>query len=236
MSWFFIIVPVYNAEQWIGSCLDSIQKQDYSNYKVVVIDDCSSDGTWKIIQKYPFIKYQNESHNGSVIQNMVKAFEISKPDLEDIDMVIDGDDPGFADDHVLKYLDEVYKEYVWFTYGQFEPISGEYKNFCKSIKNSDTYRKHEEWSISQLRTWKHWLWKHVYDCDLRDSQGRYFMASGDRAFSYPMIEMAGTHIRFIEKVLYIYNDLNPLNEFRVRPNESSETANYIINKPEYKRL
>lgn len=238
MQSYIIIVPAYNVEKWIGKCLQSIESQErkkYQNIKVLVIDDCSTDGTWDIIQEYPFKSVRNEIHNGSVLENMVKAIGIAKPEMEDVIMVLDGDD-CFADSIVLSYLDEVYKKYVWFTYGQFEPLSKSYQNFCKPILNTKTYRKNEEWTIGQLRTFKSWLWDHVYKEDLRDADGKYFTVAGDRAFTYPMIEMAGKHLRFIEKVLYIYNDLNPLNEFKIKPLEIIETSKYIQNKPCYKEL
>lgn len=51
---FFILVTQRNAEPFIRRCLDSIQVQTYKNYEVVIMDDASTDGTWEIIQQYPF--------------------------------------------------------------------------------------------------------------------------------------------------------------------------------------
>ena len=51
MTFFNIIVPFYNAEKWIQKCLRSIRLQDYSNYKVVVVNDCSTDSSVEVIQK-----------------------------------------------------------------------------------------------------------------------------------------------------------------------------------------
>jgi glycosyltransferase involved in cell wall biosynthesis len=237
MSYFYIMVPAYNAGRWIEECLESIEQQNYPKecMKVIMIDDCSEDDTWDKMQRFPFLKVRNKTHTGSVVRNMVAVTKLERPELEDIMMVIDGDDPGLKGNGVLSYLDSVYREYVWFTYGQYEPLSGTYKNFCKPILNSDIYRKNEEWTIGQLRTWKAWLWNLVQKDDMQ-RDGEYFKAAGDRSFSYTMIEMAGTHVRFIQRVLYIYNDLNPLNEFRLKPEEAEETAKYIISKKEYKRL
>ena len=44
-----VIVPVYNGEATIGSCLDSILSQSYANLEVLVIDDGSTDGTREIV-------------------------------------------------------------------------------------------------------------------------------------------------------------------------------------------
>ena len=47
-----IILPARNEEEFIGKCLDSLIKQDYENYEIVVIDDSSVDATGEIISEY----------------------------------------------------------------------------------------------------------------------------------------------------------------------------------------
>lgn len=47
-----VLTPAYNAEGFIGLAIESILKQTYSDFEYIIIDDCSTDGTWKLIQKY----------------------------------------------------------------------------------------------------------------------------------------------------------------------------------------
>ena len=47
-----IIVPCYNSEKYIVSCLESIKNQTYSNIEVIVIDNESTDNTYNIIKEY----------------------------------------------------------------------------------------------------------------------------------------------------------------------------------------
>ncbi len=47
-----IILPARNEEGFIGKCLDSLIKQDYENYEIIVIDDSSDDATGEIISEY----------------------------------------------------------------------------------------------------------------------------------------------------------------------------------------
>ena len=47
-----VILPARNEQEYIEKCLDSLLKQDYSNYEIVAINDSSSDRTGEIIQKY----------------------------------------------------------------------------------------------------------------------------------------------------------------------------------------
>ncbi|MFB5620252.1 MAG: glycosyltransferase family 2 protein, partial [Nitrosopumilus sp.] len=47
-----IILPARNEEEFIGKCLESLIKQDYENYEIIVINDSSEDSTGEIISEY----------------------------------------------------------------------------------------------------------------------------------------------------------------------------------------
>ena len=47
-----VIIPLYNAEEYIGECLDSILAQTLENYELIVVDDCSTDNSLEIVQSY----------------------------------------------------------------------------------------------------------------------------------------------------------------------------------------
>lgn len=47
-----IIIPVYNVEQYLRQCLDSIVQQPFSDYEVILVDDGSSDGSPAICDEY----------------------------------------------------------------------------------------------------------------------------------------------------------------------------------------
>ena len=46
-----IIVPVYNAAQFIPRCLQSILFQEHEDWECIVVDDGSTDDSWSRIQK-----------------------------------------------------------------------------------------------------------------------------------------------------------------------------------------
>lgn len=47
-----VIIPLYNAEKYIGECLDSVLAQTFQNYEVIVVDDCSTDNSCAIVESY----------------------------------------------------------------------------------------------------------------------------------------------------------------------------------------
>jgi len=47
-----VVVPVYNTERYLARCLDSILVQSLENIEVLVVDDCSPDGSATIIRRY----------------------------------------------------------------------------------------------------------------------------------------------------------------------------------------
>lgn len=53
-----VIVPCYNQEKYIRECLESVLKQTFSDYEVIVVNDGSTDSSLSIIQSYTD-KYDN---------------------------------------------------------------------------------------------------------------------------------------------------------------------------------
>jgi len=47
-----VIVPTYNQAQYLGPCLDSIWFQDYPRLEIIIVNDCSPDGTREVIEDF----------------------------------------------------------------------------------------------------------------------------------------------------------------------------------------
>ena len=47
-----IIVPIYNAEEYLIKCIDSIVNQTYTNLEIILVNDGSTDGSGRIIEEY----------------------------------------------------------------------------------------------------------------------------------------------------------------------------------------
>jgi glycosyltransferase involved in cell wall biosynthesis len=63
-----IIIPSYNHAKWISSALDSVLNQTYSNWEVVIVDNCSTDSTDSVLSNYNDnrIKILKVSNKGSI--------------------------------------------------------------------------------------------------------------------------------------------------------------------------
>lgn len=48
-----IITPSWNSEKYIEKTIESVQKQTYMNWEMIVVDDCSTDRTVEIVEKFP---------------------------------------------------------------------------------------------------------------------------------------------------------------------------------------
>ena len=47
-----VIVPVYKAEKFLATCIESILNQTYGNLEIILVDDGSPDSCGKICEKY----------------------------------------------------------------------------------------------------------------------------------------------------------------------------------------
>ena len=63
-----IITPSWNSEKYIKKTIESVQNQTYLNWEMIIVDDCSSDNTVKIVQeiskKDPRVRILKQNTNG----------------------------------------------------------------------------------------------------------------------------------------------------------------------------
>ena len=48
----FVVIPAYNAEKYLGACLESLLIQTFTSFEVIVVDDCSTDASLAVAESY----------------------------------------------------------------------------------------------------------------------------------------------------------------------------------------
>ena len=117
-----IVVPVYNAEQYLFECINSVLTQSYQNFELILVDDGSKDSSGKICDEYGCkdarIKVIHQQ-NGGVTSARRKGVEEAHGEWVSF---VDADDKVTSDgikvlaDYITKdpELDIIEGSYTWF--------------------------------------------------------------------------------------------------------------------------
>lgn len=243
-----VIIPSYNNATWYKKNLESVLSQNYSNYRIIYINDASTDDTGNLVQSY-IERYGRNNLNFQLIQNILNigALEnlykaIYTCDDNEIIVTLDGDD-WLAHNDVLKTLNKVYTtKNVLLTYGQYirypDYVLGHNMKIPSDVVEQNTFRDFsaEHLPISHVRTFYAWLFKKIIKKDLQDANRRFFQMTWDAAMMFPMIEMAGRRFAFIPDILYVYNTANPINDHKISRQKQLELYKKIRAKPRYQRI
>jgi len=105
-----IVIPLYNGEEYIRPCLDSLKNQTYENWQAFIVDDCSRDGGADIVRGYAaedprFVLIQQDK-NGGVSRARNRAMEMLTAEYT---AFLDGDD--FWDKDMLKMMLEAARKH-----------------------------------------------------------------------------------------------------------------------------
>ena len=238
-----VIIPSYNNAAWCIKNIESVLLQTYTNYRVVYIDDCSTDETCALVQKKVVeagvadrvTMLRNVARRGA-LANIYRA--VHQCDDDEIIMLLDGDD-WLAHDRVFEMVAHAYTNRdVWITYGQYQAYPdgkmGECKPIPRAIMAGNYYREYE-WCTSHLRTFYAGLFKHIKLQDLL-YKGNFFDVTWDKAILFPMLEMAAGRCACIKDVLYIYNCATPYNDFKMKLLWQIHCDKIITSKAKYSSI
>ncbi|MEX0672403.1 MAG: glycosyltransferase family A protein [Candidatus Babeliales bacterium] len=237
-----VLIPSYNNARWYQHNLESVFSQQYKNYSIIYIDDCSSDATGKLVESYikthpngdcvTFIKNGQRNYAMANIYRVIHEY----CDDDAIIIMLDGDD-FLAHDRVLKYINYIYCVYdIWMSYGNYLSLQSlkpfeRTKPFAPSIISNNGFRQ-SPLGVQHLRTFYAWLFKKIDSNDLK-YEGKFLTMTSDVAMYTPMIEMAANHHLCVRDVLYIYNDFNPINDHKKNKQYQIMLDVYIRNKSKY---
>lgn len=236
-----ILLGFWNAERFIERCINSIKMQSFMDYTCYITHDLSTDNSVAIVKRIidddaRFVLMPTYEKKIYQIGNFDRSIRYN-PNVQDNEVMVEVDGDDFLPDaNVLRRINDVYSDpNVWITTGSFLYLSGQF-GISYPQTNFDNLRTSRMTAL-HIRTWRAFLWRSIKEEDIRDENGEYWQWSGDVAFMFPMLEMAGEkHYRYLSDINYIYNEYNPINEHKVDLYKVNDYASRIRSKPKYKLL
>ena len=240
-----VLMPFFNSQDYIEKAIRSIAQQDYENYQLIMIDDASTDNSLSVSKRtieqlsrdfQSKVKIIVNKNNRGAVFNHYHA--LKHTDENDIIMLVDGDDWLVNNNTIFHLYNDLYQQGAEFTYGScwslVDNIPLIAQNYPSEVKRNRSYRNHKfAWNMpyTHLRTFTKRLFKDVSEDRFKDSNGNWLRAGGDGALFYEMIERANPDkIVAVKEIVYNYNDLNPLNDYKVNGDEQTKNAQTILNK------
>ena len=63
-----LVIPIYNAERFLGECLASLAKQTFRDFEVIAVNDGSTDGSLALLRRlekeYDFLRVIDQENGG----------------------------------------------------------------------------------------------------------------------------------------------------------------------------
>ena len=89
-----VLIPVYNVQKYVAEAIESILNQTYTDFELIVLDDCSTDNTSDIVKNFsdPRIIYHHNNKNLGLAENlnvglkMARGIFIARMDGDDISL------------------------------------------------------------------------------------------------------------------------------------------------------
>lgn len=238
-----VVTPFYNAEKYIEKCIESVAAQDYDNWEMILIDDASTDNSYDVVMSYiakqPVhiknrIEVRRNTENRGAVRNQVEV--IRELDNLDYVMLLDGDDALVNDPHIFDKYNYMYYEGMEFCYGSCWSMADNIpliaQPYPPEVKRNKSYRNYKfNWTMpyTHLRVFIKSLIDDIPDSAFQDENGEWLRAGGDNATFYNLIEKADPDgVRVNPEVVYLYNDTNPINDYKVNSEEQTKNMEYVI--------
>ena len=207
-----VIMPCYNAAQYIADSIDSVISQTYKNWELIIIDDCSTDNSTEIIKKYDderIVLLHNEKNSGAAITRN-NGIDIARGEWM---AFLDSDDIWLPE-KLSAQLDFMKKNDYAFSCTAYEQIDEEDNSLgriIKTVKKTDYDRL-------------------LLDCPVGNSSVMYSVKKMGK-FSVPNIRKRNDDalwLQMLKKEKYIMGMSDVLMRYRIRKNSISSNKLSVV--------
>ena len=199
-----ILIPVFNREILVTRAIDSAINQTYKNIEIIIVDNCSTDNTWQIIQNYQIKDkrisiFRNDVNIGPV-RNWLECLRRSKGDF--IKFI-------YSDDWIdNNWIEEALKPLIDINIGfSFSPVE-------IIIPGKDS-QVHNIWHLSnQIISSEYYIFRNYFKCnEPRSPGGALFRRSDVVKYLFVTIENPlgikyDQHGGGIDHLLFLYTAKN----------------------------
>ena len=233
-----IIIPVYNVAPHLENCLDSIISQTFKNLEIIIINDCSTDGSGDIIKKYSekdtrlkIINFEKNTGLGNARNTGLKAA------CGKYVVFVDGDD--WIDKNHIEILHNAIEkngcDLIMATHYTFDNTTKKIKLFKqkKEFYNMPIDSVSQKQKVLTLRMiWS--VWNKIYDRNFLLKNDIYFKTNKmeDILFIYEVI-LKSAGFTFIKDATYYYR-INRKNS--IMSNKTDRIYNCIKAASEVKKF
>jgi len=209
---FVFIAPMYNASDTLSMMLHSLCGQSYDHWKLILIDDVSSqehrEKSEKICNEFKLLLNKKYSDNIINVWNVEKKWEVANVlhglsfcNENDIVCRIDADD-WLTDTDSLAIIDSAYQQTGCDILWTAHRWGFSDKNISGPMSQDSNPYKHP-WVSSHLKTFRKKLLNDVKDENYRGEDGNYIRRAGDQAIYLPALHNSKKRI-FLPRVMYHY--------------------------------
>lgn len=209
-----IIMPTYNCAKFIGETLDSVLCQTYTEWEVIIVDDCSTDNTKEIVDGYiekdSRIKYFCLEVNSGAAVARTKAMELAEGEYM---AFLDSDDLWVSDklERQLEFMNSNNYAFSCTAYEQIDEDSNSLDRIIKTVKKT---------SYNRL----------LLDCPVGNSTVMYNVKKMGK-FEVPNIRKRNDDalwLQMLKKEKYIWGMKDILMKYRIRKNSISAKKMQLI--------
>jgi len=240
---FHIISTGWKCEDTIQKCMHSVKMQDYNRnlvYHSIIQDGCGH------IVKTPTIVVDHQTGGTPwgrwVVMHRrfgkLYNFHLAAQEAEPTDIIGDLDLDDTLPPDALETVARVYEEHpeTLLTHGSYRMESGKPARFNGPYE--DEKFRAAPWRGTHFKTFKASLFHRIKTNDFKGPpDGGWLMSGADMAMMLPMLELAGLdRIKYIDKEIYVYNDISPLNDHKTDPELQKTVERYLRKKKPYRRI